>query len=153
MQVGQILNENLIDLELNAKSKDEAIRKLTKLLSDEGCISDVERFIKDVYRREAEGQTGIGNQIAIPHGKSAAVNATSIAIGRTTSDLDWESTDAKPIRVVILFAVRNVNKTTVHLKLMSQVAVALADLDEALEKLRAAMEKKEVIGLLSRHVE
>lgn len=151
MQIEQILNENLIDLNLHAQTKEEAIRTLTKMLADEGNVTDTEQFIKDVYSREAEGQTGLGNHIAIPHGKSDAVKATSIAIGRTANDLAWESIDTKPVHVVILFAVRNVDKTTVHLKLLSQVAVALAD-DETLEKLLTTQDKKEVVQLLSQYI-
>jgi len=148
MQMEQIINESLIDLNLEVTTKDEAIRALTALLYQEGNVSDPDLFIRDVYRREAEGQTGLGNHIAIPHGKSDAVKITSIAVGRTKHDLAWESLDEKPVHFVILFAVRNVDKTTVHLKLLSQVATALAD-DETLENLLFTNNKKEIIQLLS----
>ncbi|WP_312259290.1 PTS sugar transporter subunit IIA, partial [Megamonas funiformis] len=75
-----------------------------------------------------------------------------IIFGRTINDLIWESPDDKPVHVVILFAVRNVDKTTVHLKLLSQVAMALAD-DETLEKLLTTQDKKEIIRLLSQEME
>ena len=148
MQIEEILNENLIDLNMKACTKDEALRELTTLLCKEGNVTDGELFIRDVYKREAEGQTGLGNAIAIPHGKSDVVKTTSIAVGRTKCDLEWESLDDKPVHVIILFAVRNVDKTTVHLKLLSQVAIALAD-DETLEKLLITDDKAEIIRLLS----
>ena len=148
MDIEKILNEDLIDLEMNVKTKNEAIQSLTNLLVSVGNISNPELFIKDVYAREAEGKTGLGSHIAIPHGKSDAVKITSIAVGRTKNDLIWESHDNLPVHVIILFAVRNVDKTTVHLKLLSQVAIALAD-DETIEKLLTTNNKTEVINLLS----
>ncbi|MDQ0203929.1 PTS sugar transporter subunit IIA [Pectinatus haikarae] len=148
MKIEKILNKDLIDLNMNAKNKNEAIKTLAKLLAKTGNICDTDLFIKDVYARESEGKTGLGSHIAIPHGKSNAVRTTSIAVGRTKNDLDWESHDNLPVHVVILFAVRNIDKTTIHLKLLSQVAVALAD-DETLEKLLTTNDKAEVIRLLS----
>ncbi|MBU2701255.1 PTS system fructose-specific IIA component [Sporomusaceae bacterium BoRhaA] len=152
MKIEQILNENLIDLDMKATTKDEAIRELTDRLYKEGKVCNDELFVKDVYLRESEGKTGIGGHIAIPHGKSDAVCVTSIAVGRTKNDLVWESFDDLPVHIVILFAVRNVDKTTVHVKLLSQVATALAD-DEMLKKLLTTQNKKEVIRLLSQQIQ
>lgn len=152
MNIEEVLNTNLIILDMKATTKEEAIRELTERLYQEEKIVDKDLFIKDVYLREEEGQTGLGNHIAIPHGKSDAVQITSIVFGRTSNSLLWESPDNKPVHVVILFAVRNVDKTTVHLKLLSQVAMALAD-DETLEKLLTTQDKKEIIRLLSQEME
>lgn len=152
MNIEEVLSENLIVLDMKDRNKEEAIRELAEILYKERKIFDKELFVKDVYLREAEGQTGLGNHIAIPHGKSDAVQVTSIIFGITINDLIWESPDDKPVHVVILFAVRNVDKTTVHLKLLSQVAMALAD-DETLEKLLTTQDKKEIIRLLSQEME
>ena len=152
MNIEEVLSENLIVLDMKARNKEEAIRELAEILYKERKIFDKELFVKDVDLREAEGQTGLGNHIAIPHGKSDGVQVTSIIFGRTINDLIWESPDDKPVHVVILFAVRNVDKTTVHLKLLSQVAMALAD-DETLEKLLTTQDKKEIIRLLSQEME
>ncbi|CUH96698.1 hypothetical protein P22_2788 [Propionispora sp. 2/2-37] len=149
MGLEKILNENLINLDLQAKNKDEAIRELTAMLQREGKLSDAGQFIRDVYKREAEGRTGLGNHIAIPHGKSMAVLSTAVAIGRTSHALEWESLDDKPVHFIILFAVRNVDETTVHLKLLAKVAAALADEDN-LQKLLRSNDKKEVIKTMSK---
>lgn len=149
MGLEKILNENLINLHLQAKNKDEAIRELTAMLQKEGKLRDAGQFVEDVYKREAEGWTGLGKHIAIPHGKSSAVLSTAIAIGRTPHALEWESFDNKPVHFIILFAVRTVDETTVHLKLLSKVAVALAD-DENLQKLLRSNDKKEVIKIMSK---
>ena len=151
MDTTKILNENLIQLNMKARTKDEAIQELTKCLYKEGNVSDPVAFTKDVYIRESEGKTGLGNHIAIPHGKSDAVQVTSIAFGRTENELVWETPDDEPVQVVILFAVRNADKTTLHLKLLSQVAMALAD-DDTLAKLLVTKDKREVIQLLSQRM-
>ncbi|WP_196603653.1 PTS sugar transporter subunit IIA [Pectinatus haikarae] len=150
-RVDEVFNERLINLNMNAVNKKEAIEELTKNLYKEGHISDSKIFIDDVYLRENEGQTGLGNHIAIPHGKSDTVKITSIAFGRTKNDLIWECPDDKPVHVVILFAVRNVDKTTVHLKLLSQIAMALAD-DDILNRLLKTNDKAEIISLLSQEI-
>lgn len=151
MKIENILNENLIVLDMQVNNKKEMINALSEILYREGKIDNKELFVKDVYDREAEGQTGLGSHIAIPHGKSDAVKITSIVFGRTANDLVWESPDNKPVHAVILFAVRNVDKTTVHLKLLSQVAMALAD-DDTLEKLLTTQDKQEIITLLSQEM-
>jgi fructose PTS system EIIA component len=147
----KILNENLIQLNMKARTKEEAIQELTECLYKEGNVSDPVAFTKDVYIRESEGKTGLGNHIAIPHGKSDAVQVTSIAFGRTENELVWETPDDEPVQVVILFAVRNADKTTLHLKLLSQVAMALAD-DDTLAKLLVTKDKREVMQLLSQRM-
>ena len=63
-------------------------------------------FIKALYLREEEGITGIGEGIAIPHGKSSVVAKTAIAIGRNLDGIEWETFDDKPVRVVIMLADR-----------------------------------------------
>lgn len=127
MDVCKILNKNKIDLNLNVSTKLEAIDKLSGLLLNDGVICSKEKFIKDVYLREEEGETGIGGEIAIPHGKSDSVLKTSIAIGRNDRGIKWETLDDKPVKCIILFAVRKVDSNTVHIKLLSKVAGALAD--------------------------
>lgn len=148
MDISKITKRELINLEMKAKTKEEALRELCDLLYQEGYIDDVEQFLFDVYERENEGQTGLGNHIAIPHGKSDAVIKTSIAIGRSKNDIPWESLDDKPVNCIILFAVKNQDKTTMHLRMLSQVAVALAD-DEILKQLLTDNEPEKIMQLFS----
>ncbi len=71
MEVKDIVDLDIVKTNMAAKTKDDALNDLANQLLRNGYISEVEGFIKDIYAREAEGQTGIGNYIAIPHGKSA----------------------------------------------------------------------------------
>lgn len=145
MEMKEFLSEHLIDLNLNAKTKEEAIKKLCQRLYDNGYIKNVKDFVADVYEREKEGETGIGQSIAIPHGKSDNVIKTSLAIGKT-EEINWEGEKRQPVEIIILFAVRLVDNTSVHLKLLSQVASKLGN-DEILEKLKRAKQPSEVIDI------
>lgn len=150
-KIEEILNEKLIDLNLMVHNKREAIESMVDRLYADGKVSDKDAFVKDVFEREKEGMTGIGNNIAIPHGKSDAVQITSIAVGRLKNEIEWESLDKKPVKMIILFAVRDEDKTNLHLKLLSEVAMALAD-DNTLARLLETNDKKEIIHLLSQEM-
>lgn len=148
MDLSTIIDENRINLELDVANKKEALDALADMLIKSGVLSSKEGFIKDVYLREAEGQTGIGGGIAIPHGKSKSVLKTSLAIGRTKKPILWESLDDEPIQCIILFAVRDVDSTTVHVRLLGEVAGKLAD-EEIVEKLLTSRNSKEIISIFS----
>lgn len=148
MDLSTIIDENRINLELDVANKAEALDALADMLITSGVLASKEGFIKDVYLREAEGQTGIGGGIAIPHGKSKSVLKTSLAIGRTKKPILWESLDDEPIQCIILFAVRDVDSTTVHVRLLGEVAGKLAD-EEIVEKLLTSRKPKEIISIFS----
>jgi len=147
MNFGAALNQRLVNLELQAKSKAEAIRELIDLLYQEGKVNDSTPFLQDVYEREAEGRTGIGNRVVIRYCKSDAVAVSSIAIGRSEWGLMWDAFDDKLVRIVILFAMSKEDQTKLHLSLSGQITSALAD-ERILERLLLTEDRKEVISLL-----
>jgi PTS system fructose-specific IIA component len=146
MDITKVINKNRINLNLEVANKEEAISSLAELLLRDGVITSKEEFIKDVYLREEEGETGIGGGIAIPHGKSDSVIKTSLAIGRTKEGIQWETLDGEPVRCIILFAVRQVDRTSTHIKLLAQVAGALAD-DNVIESLLTKENPEDIIDL------
>lgn len=135
MEISEILNDQTILTNMNVQSKQEALSELSHLLLKNGYITDVESFMKDVYAREEIGQTGIGNYIAIPHGKSDYVKEIGVAIGINQGEIPWESLDGKGVKGIILFAVGNDNEGAKnHLKLLSLFARKLGN-DDVIEKL------------------
>lgn len=66
MDIKSVLDERVIDLNMAAKNKKEAIEHLAGKLKDAGYIADVDSYIEDIYLRESQGQTGIGHYVAIP---------------------------------------------------------------------------------------
>lgn len=146
MEVKDIIDVKTIRSSMNVKTKDEALRELTDQLLEQGYINDIDGFMKDIYARESEGKTGIGNYIAIPHGKSAYVDKIGIAIGINESEIPWESLDGNGVKGIILFAVGNDNEdANNHLKLLSLFARKLGN-DEVIEDLLQAKSPEDVVN-------
>jgi PTS system fructose-specific IIA component len=146
--IADVVSENLMLMEMETKNKDETLDALISLLYKNKCIDDIADFKKDVIARENEGMTGIGEGVAIPHGKSDSVKITTIAIGTVKDEIEWESLDEKPVKVIILFAVKNTEANTLHIKLLQKVAILLAD-EEFLEKMRETKTTGQMMHLLS----
>jgi len=138
MNVREVLDERVIDLQMKANNKKEAITYLAGKLKDAGYIADVEEYINDIYVRESQGQTGIGNYVAIPHGKSDSVTQVGIAIGKMEKEIEWETLDGNGVKLIFLFAVGNDNENAkTHLRLLAEIARNLGN-DEAVHALLKA---------------
>ncbi len=145
MAVREILDQRVIDLDMKVKSKDEVLKHLAQLLKKAGYIDDLSGYLKDVYLREQEGITGIGNHVAIPHGKSDSVEKVGIAVGRTKEMIEWESYDGEPSDLFFLFAVPSDSEGAKdHLKLISELAAKLGN-NKTMEKLQTAKSYEELL--------
>ena len=96
MKITQLLTENTIILDLAATSKQDVLAELIGQFNHAGNLNDQAQFTKDILAREAQSTTGIGDGIAIPHAKSAAVKMPGIAFGRSAAGIDYESLDGQP---------------------------------------------------------
>ena len=145
MELTQFLDANIINTSLDAKDKNDAIRKMCKLLKEQKYVTDPDEFYEDVLEREKLGETGIGNYVAIPHGKSGCVQKTTIAICKLQNEIEWETLDGKGVKVILLFAVQNdVGFEKTHLMLLAQAARKLAK-SEVVESLLNAQTSEEII--------
>ena len=125
-----ILDPAIIDLEVEGTTKDEVLRNMAGTLLKNGYIDDVDQFVSDIYDREAEGPTGMGEGISIPHGHSPAAKKVGIAIGKTVNPIRWESDIAddgwQDTRMIFLFCVMVDNDFIEnHQLLLSQLATKL----------------------------
>ncbi|MDF7638286.1 PTS sugar transporter subunit IIA [Lactobacillus sp. ESL0791] len=144
MDLSKLFDAKIIDLNMNVSTKKDAIKHLTDLLFDAGYVNDKQDYIEDIYRREEQGITGMGNGIAIPHGKSGSVLKTGLAVGKSTQKIEWESYDNQPVDIVFLFAVPDKKEgNIIHLKLLSKVAGKLGN-EEILKKIRAAKTAEDI---------
>ena len=148
MNVAEVLKEKNIIAGLTAQNKKEALEKLVERLYEGGYLEDKDAFLADVLHREEISTTGIGNGIAIPHGKSSSVKETTVAIGRLASALEWESVDDKPVELIVLLAVNDADKTGVHVKLLSEMARKLAS-EQNCKKLLDAEDAQKIIAVFS----
>ena len=87
---------------------------------------DLEKFKEAVYEREQIGETGMGNQIAIPHGLTDQVNKASVAIAKVKNPVEWESLDDQPVRLIFLLAAPTNELEKTHLQMLAQLASVLA---------------------------
>ena len=149
MNVSEVLKKENIVTKLEAKTKEEALSALVDVLCASGNIKNRDEFLKDVLDREAVSTTGIGNGIAIPHGKSTNVSETTVAVGRLLSPVEWKSVDDAPVEFVVLLAVNDNDKTGVHVKLLSEMARKLAS-EENCKKLLNAKDADEIISIFSK---
>lgn len=145
MEAKDVIDINLIKTNLSFETKSEIIHFLSETLKENDKINDIDGFVSDVYKREEQGQTGIGNFVAIPHGKSKFVNKPSVVIGINEKEIPWESLDGKGVRVVVLFAVGNDDMAAKeHLKLLSIFARKLGN-DDVIKNLINSETKDDVI--------
>lgn len=147
MNLLDVIDARIIDLDIDAKDKKQAIVHLSQKLKEANYIADVDEFVEDIYLRESEGMTGIGNHIAIPHGKSDSVTNIGIAIGRLNDQVEWESLDGEGVNLIFLFCVSNNTEYAVnHMKLLAQIATKLGNdqVIEQLQKIKSVTELKEI---------
>ena len=131
---------------LKAETKDDVLRALANAFYQEGYIGDVDEFVKSVYEREAEGATGIGNHVAIPHGKSQTVKKNGVAIAILEHEIAWESLDDTGAKVVVLFDVGvDSEGAKEHLRMLSLFAKKLGK-DSVIDALLKANSVDEVVA-------
>ena len=126
MKITDLLNEKSIMLQAKANSKNEAIDKLVDLMMENGNIKDKEEYKNVVLKREEEGTTGIGEGIAIPHGKCDAVTKPGLAAMVIKDGVEFDSLDGRPVTLMFLIAAPN-TKDNVHLDVLSKLSVLLMD--------------------------
>ena len=126
MKITDLLSEKSIMLHGKANSKKEAIDKLVDLMMENGNIKDKEEYKKVVLKREEEGTTGIGEGIAIPHGKTDAVTKPGLAAMVVPDGVDFASLDGSPAKLLFLIAAPN-TKDNVHLEVLSRLSTLLMD--------------------------
>lgn len=148
MNVAEVLSKDRILLGLSAKTRDEAISKMVDTLYDGGVLTDKKAFTDDVLARESVCATGIGNGIAIPHGKSANVKETAVIVARLEDAVEWESVDDEPVKFVVLLAVNENDKGSSHVRLLSQMARKLASA-ETCRRLLDVKDAQEVVSIFS----
>ncbi|HDQ6539332.1 TPA: PTS 2-O-a-mannosyl-D-glycerate transporter subunit IIABC [Escherichia coli O146:H28] len=135
---------------LNARftSREEAIHALTQRLAALGKISSTEQFLKEVYRRESLGPTALGEGLAVPHGKTAAVKEAAFAVATLSEPLQWEGVDGpEAVDLVVLLAIPPNEAGTTHMQLLTALTTRLAD-DEIRARIQSATTPDELLSAL-----
>ncbi len=146
MRITDLLDKRSISLNGAPKSKKEALDQVVALMAKSGKINDEEAYRKQVYAREEESTTGIGEGIAIPHGKCDAVDRPGLAAMVVKDGVDFEALDGEPVTLIFLIAAPN-TKDNVHLDVLSKLSVLMMDeaFSDSLRNARTVDEFLEII--------
>ena len=128
MKIIELLDKKSISLDAAPKSKSEALDLAVDLMAESGKIKDNEAYKKLVYAREEESTTGVGEGIAIPHGKGDCVDKPGLAAMVIKDGVDFEALDEEPVNIILLIAAPD-TEDNVHLDVLSKLSMMLMDED------------------------
>lgn len=148
MRITDLLDKRSIALDAAPKSKKEALDMLVELMAESGRINDKEAYRKAVYAREEESTTGIGEGLAIPHGKGAFVDKPGLAAMVIKDGVDFEALDGAPVSLMFLIAAPN-TEDNVHLDVLSKLSVMMMD-EEFSNSLRNASSVEEFLSIIDK---
>lgn len=148
MRITDLLDARSILLNASPSDKEATLRQAVELMAASGKLADQDAYCKQVFAREEEGTTGIGEGIAIPHGKCDAVKNPGLAAMVIPGGVDFASLDGAPVTLLFLIAAPN-TKDNVHLDVLSKLSVMLMN-EEFTAKLRAAKSPEEFLAIIDK---
>ncbi|GGY23783.1 hypothetical protein GCM10010384_33750 [Streptomyces djakartensis] len=141
------LTRQTVKAGLRAGDKESAIREMSELLARTGRVADVDELVACALRREAQGTTGLGEEIAIPHAKTDAVTEPVVGFARSADGVEWDSLDGTKARLVFMIAVPEAAAGDEHLRILSLLSRKLMDAGFR-ERLLAAPDESALLGVL-----
>ena len=146
MRITDLLDARSISLQAAPGNKEEALNQAVELMTQRGNISDKAAYRRQVGEREKESTTGIGEGIAIPHGKCAAVSAPGLAAMVIPGGVDFDSLDGEPVTLLFLIAAPD-TEDNIHLDVLGKLSMLLMD-EEFTQRLRGAGSVEEFIKII-----
>lgn len=128
MKIGELMDKSLIIPNLAPNSKKEVLRELVECIVNRETEINSNELLRVLLEREELGSTGIGDGIAIPHGKVKKINKLVVACGRSIEGVDFQSMDGKPTHIIFLLIAPE-NSAGVHLKALARISRLLKDGD------------------------
>ena len=126
MKIAEILQEQCVVADIRGKTKKEIITELVETLAKAHLVKDVEPVVNVVMDREKLGSTGIGNGVAVPHGKLKNINNIMCAFGRSQNGVDFDAVDRAPVHIFFLVLAPE-DSASLHLKVLSRITKILRD--------------------------
>ncbi|MEV2256669.1 fructose-specific PTS transporter subunit EIIC [Streptomyces sp. NPDC050147] len=141
------LTEQTVKVRLDSADKDSAIREMANLLAATGKVNDVEELVRTALRREAQGTTGLGEEIAIPHAKTDAVTSPVVGFARSAEGIEWGALDGTKAKLVFMISVPEAAAGDEHLRILALLSRKLMDTGFR-ERLEAAPDEAAVLEVL-----
>lgn len=147
MKINDLMRKDLMILDLEASSKEGVLEEMINQLVTEGSVSDSAAFKEAILAREASMSTGIGNEIAMPHAKSAAVDRSSVVFAKKAEGIDFESLDGQPAKLFFMIAAEGGAADT-HLQVLASLSKLLLN-EPFVHALKAARTPEEVQAIVT----
>ncbi|WP_329176493.1 fructose-specific PTS transporter subunit EIIC [Streptomyces decoyicus] len=141
------LTEQTVKTQLDADGKEAAIREMAELVAGTGKVADVGELVRVALVREAQGTTGLGEEIAIPHAKTDAVTAPVVGFARSADGIDWGSLDGTLAKLVFMISVPEAAAGDEHLRILALLSRKLMDADFR-ARLQGAEDKAAILRVL-----
>lgn len=126
MKITEMLRQEFVWGELKGKNREEVLAELTGVFKKVEITLDSREMLKILMDRERLGSTGIGEGVAIPHGKMAGLKETMVSFGRSREGIDFEAMDGRPVHLFFLLMAPE-NSAGLHLKVLAKIARMLKD--------------------------
>ena len=148
MKITDLITPLGICLNAHITDKKDALNKITQLMNEQGNVSDLEAYRKAVWARELEGSTGVGEGIAIPHAKTAAIIKPGLAAMTIPDGVEFDSLDGEPVKLIFLIAAPEKSEN-VHIDMLSHLSEMLMD-ESFRKRLLSAKNAEEFIQEIDR---
>ncbi|MFE0911208.1 fructose-specific PTS transporter subunit EIIC [Streptomyces sp. NPDC058812] len=142
------LTGQTVKRQLDAHDKEAAIREMAGLLASTGKVADVEELVRTALRREEQGTTGLGEEIAIPHAKTDAVTAPIVGFARSAEGIEWGSLDGTEAKLVFMISVPEAAAGDEHLRILALLSRKLMDTDFR-ARLQTAQDEAAILRVLA----
>jgi PTS system nitrogen regulatory IIA component len=126
VRLTDILKETSVISEIKGTTKEEILAELAGQLKAAGLVKDVDSIVKVIMEREALGSTGIGDGVAIPHGKMKGPGGVLVVFGRSRQGVDFDAVDGQPVHMFFLVLAPE-DSASLHLKVLSRISKILRD--------------------------
>jgi len=146
MRLRDLLDESVVKVGLECLDKEECFEEMIDILVRAGRVSDRRGALEAVRQREGQGTTGIGQGVAIPHGKHASIPTLTAAVGLSTKGIEFDAIDGVPVRAVFLLLART-DDPGPHVRALAEIA-RLVQTPGFYRKLAEARSPKDVLDLL-----
>jgi len=147
MRLTDILKPQNIKIPLKGANKTEAITELVDVLAQSGDVTDPKRVLESVLERESTRTTGIGNGLAIPHGKTTGTADLVMAIGRPEKPVDFQAIDGRPVTIIWLLS-SPPDKTLAHIQALAKIS-RLMTVDKFRQNLNACKTAQEMFDAIA----
>ena len=126
VKLSELISPDAVVADMTAADKDAALVELTEALISSGCMQDRDEVLRILQERENLGSTGIGDGVAIPHGKLKDLDRLVMSFGRSRKGVDFDSMDGKPAHLFFLLIAPE-ESVGIHLKTLARISKLLKD--------------------------